>query len=130
MPRDHTDALSWAQAGARVAYVDDAQPDVVEERTITRVTRSLVVTDDGARWRRQALQRSGPWSGALRVLSGIRGKSLAPLDHPEVARRRTPPPLWASDREAPSRGRAGSCGSARTTRTGSTPPRSDSAPTA
>jgi hypothetical protein len=72
--------------------VDDAQPDVVEERTIARVTRSLVVTDDGARWRRQSLQRSGPWAGALRVLSGIRGKSLAPLDHPEVARRRTPPP--------------------------------------
>ncbi len=91
MARDRTDLLSWAQPGARVAYVDDAQPDRVEERTITRVTRSQVVTDDGARWRRQSLQRSGPWTGALRVLSGIRGKSLAPLDHPEVARRRTPP---------------------------------------
>ncbi|MGC5166768.1 putative glycolipid-binding domain-containing protein [Luteimicrobium sp. DT211] len=90
MARDRTDLLDWAQPGARVAYVDDAQPDVVEERTVTRVTRTGLVTDDGARWRRQALQRSGPWTGALRVLSGIRGKSLAPLDHPEVLRRRPP----------------------------------------
>ncbi|MFC8733498.1 putative glycolipid-binding domain-containing protein [Luteimicrobium sp. NPDC057192] len=91
MARDRTDLLGWAQPGARVAFVDDARPDVVEERTVARVTRSQVVTDDGAHWRRQSLQRSGPWAGALRVLSGIRGKSLAPLDHPEVARRRTPP---------------------------------------
>jgi len=99
--RDRTDLLSWAQPGARVAYVDDAQPDRVEERTVARVTRSQVVTDDGARWRRQALQRTGPWTGALRVLSGIRGKSLAPLDHPEVARRRTPPPAAGIRSAAP-----------------------------
>jgi len=90
--RDRTDLLGWAQPGARVAFVDDSRPDVVEERTVARVTRSQVVTDDGAHWRRQSLQRSGAWTGALRVLSGIRGKSLAPLDHPEVVRRRPPAP--------------------------------------
>jgi len=105
LPHDRTTWPGWVLPGARVAYVDDAQPGVVEERTIARVTRSQIVTDDGAHWRRQALQQSGAWTGALRVLSGIRGKSLAPFDHPEVARRRTPPPA-AGVRPAPEADRA------------------------
>lgn len=78
------DPLAWAAPGAVVAYVDDRRPDVVERRTVERVTGSLVVTTDGERWRRRALQASGPWAGALTVLSGTRSKHLAPPDHPAL----------------------------------------------
>jgi hypothetical protein len=90
------DPLAWAVEGARVAYVDDAHPDAVQERVIARVTRSQVVTTEGERWRRQALQRSGPWTGALRVLSGIHAISLAPFDHPQIVARSAPARAAAS----------------------------------
>ncbi|PJI94039.1 hypothetical protein [Luteimicrobium subarcticum] len=82
--RTADDPLAWAAPGSPVAYVDDAHPGVVEPRTVARTTGSSIVTSDGERWRRRALQSSGPWAGALVVLSGTRAKRLAPWDHPQV----------------------------------------------
>jgi hypothetical protein len=54
----------WAKVGGKVARFTNSRPPKATIATVERITATLIVLDDGSRWRKDGrpLAKSGTWS--------------------------------------------------------------------